>query len=454
MEIKNSYIPTERQKLAHIAPQRYKLFGGAMGGGKSRWLCEEVKELCMEFPGNRILMARYHLSDFKNTTLKTLEECFPKGLQVEHNKSDRVFKFPNGSEILYVGMSEETDIAKLKSMELGAFAIDESSEVPKEQFLLACSRLRRILPNGKKPQYFGLLTSNPEDCWLKDTFVSGKGGADFIFIPSLPTDNPYLPHDYVDRLREIYEEDWIKRFLEGSWDDLSAGDMVIPRDWIMLSVNKELPLENKPVIGADIARFGDDETVLYYGEGYRLIECDIYLKKGVDETVSRVIKMSRKNNVQRICVDDIGLGGGVTDFLASMGEPVEGINVGRKANDDRFFNLKAEIWWHARELFREGKVSILNDEKLIRQLSGVKYRYRNTGKIIVEPKVDTKKRIGMSPDRGDAFVLMLWAAKGMVDLARDFDRDGAPDEDFDPYGWESYNTNSVNEKDAQWRMST
>jgi len=448
MKIQNPYIPTDRQRVAHLAPQRYKLFGGAMGGGKSRWLCEEVKELCMEYPGNRALMARYHLSDFKNTTLKTLEECFPVGLKVEHNKSERSFRFPNGSEILYVGLSEETDIAKLKSMELGVFAMDEASEIPKEQFLLACSRLRRILPSGKKPQYFGILTSNPEDCWLRDTFVGGKGGKDFIFIPSLPTDNPHLPHDYVDRLRDIYPEDWVRRFLEGSWDELSAGDTVIPRDWVNDSVNKEIPREMKPVIGADIARFGDDETVLYYGEGNKLVDYDIYIKKGLDETVSRIIRLARKNDVQRIITDDIGLGGGVTDFLVSMGEPVEGMNVGRKAYDDRFFNLKAELWWHARDLFREGKVSILDDEKLTRQLAGVKFRYRNTGKIIVEPKIDTKKRIGMSPDRADAFVLMLWASKGIQDLARDFNRGEINEDDFDPYGWES-----LTAKETRWQQS-
>ena len=101
-----------------------------------------------------------------------------------------------------MGLSESVSISKLKSMELGWFAIDEASEIPKEQFLLFQSRLRRILPGGSRPSYFGILASNPEDCWLKDDFVLGKGGGDYAYFPSLPKDNPYLPEDYVDRLRE------------------------------------------------------------------------------------------------------------------------------------------------------------------------------------------------------------------------------------------------------------
>ena len=88
IKIVNDYTPTATQAIAHRAYQRYKLFGGAMGGGKSRWLCEEVKNLSLKYPGNRGIMCRYHLSDFKNSTLKTLIECLPEDLIKNHNLQD------------------------------------------------------------------------------------------------------------------------------------------------------------------------------------------------------------------------------------------------------------------------------------------------------------------------------------------------------------------------------
>ena len=442
LTINNSYTPTPTQKVAHEAKNRYKLFGGAMGGGKSRWLCEEAKELSMQYAGNRGIMCRYHLSDFKTSTLKTLLECFPPQMIKSHNRAEHTIELVNGSEIIYMGMSEEENVSKLKSMEIGWFAIDEASEVPKEHFLLFQSRLRRRLPNNTFPPRFGLLASNPADCWLKDYFVLGGGGTDALFIPSLPKDNPFLPGDYEAELRKTYPDEWVKRFLEGSWDELSGGDTVIPSDWVTAAVNREITTSNKPVVSCDVARFGDDEIVIQYGLGNMLLEQQISYKQSLMETVGRIINVRKKHNAKLVVVDDIGVGGGVTDRLREMKEPVRPINVGERSSKEEYFNLKTEMWWHAREQFRKGNVSIINDPILKRQLGAVKYKIRSTGKLIVEPKSDTKSRLGGSPDRADTFIMLLWAARMIRDPSRDFARRGTSGfEDVDlrnDYGWNYY----------------
>jgi hypothetical protein len=70
------------------------------------------------------------------------------------------------------------------------------------------------------------------------------------------------------------------------------------------------------------------------------------------------------------------------------------------------------------------------------------YRYRGTGKIIVEPKEDTKKRLGHSPDRADALLLMFHAAGMTSAPARDFSRDSFDQDDTielgDGYGWSKF----------------
>ena len=439
MEYKSTYNPTPTQVIAHKAPNRYKLFGGAMGGGKTRWLCEEGKDLSLQYPGNRGVMCRYHLSDFKNSTLKCIEECFPPEIIVNHNLAEHTITLINGSEIIYMGMSEAENVSKLKSMELGWFAMDEASEIPKENFLLFQSRLRKRMNDGTFPPFFGLLASNPADCWLKDMFVYQKN-KDYAFIPSLPKDNPYLPGDYEARLRESYPEDWVRIFLEGSWDELSDGKSVIPGDWIRRAINAEIEIEEKRIVSSDIARFGDDEIVIDYLLGNRLVEQDVSNKQSLMETVGRIINKRRVYNAKMLVVDDAALGGGVTDRLREMDEKVLAINGGERANDfEKFVNLKSEIWWYAREQFEKGRVSIINDPLLIRQLGVVKHSYRSNGKIIVEPKDEVKARLGRSPDRADAFILGLWGAKNMRDSAKDFGRAKNAflnnQQSVNPYGW-------------------
>lgn len=438
MEVINTYKPTETQMRAHRSKARYKLFGGAMGGGKTRWLCEEAKDLSLRYPGNRGVMCRWHLSDFKNSTLKTLIECLPPGIYT-HNLAEHTITFFNGSEIIYMGMDEESNVSKIKSMELGWFVIDEASEVPMETFLLFQSRLRRRLTDNKFPPFHGLLASNPADCWLKDMFVLAQGGKDYCFIPSLPKDNPFLPENYESKLRESYPEDWVRRFLEGSWDELTTGDMVLPGEWIRRAINREIEIENKPVIGADIARFGDDEIVIDFLMGNRIIEQDVSNKQSLMETVGRIINKRKLHKAKIAVVDDASLGGGVTDRLKEMDEPVMPINGGWSAiQDDKFVNLKSEMWFYARELFEKGLVSIINDPILIRQLGSIKYHYRSNGKTVVETKDDIKSRLGRSPDRADALILALWGVKLTRDPAKDFSRakwDYLNQREMNPYGW-------------------
>ncbi|KKM59956.1 hypothetical protein LCGC14_1546690, partial [marine sediment metagenome] len=203
----------------------------------------------------------------------------------------------------------------------------------------------------------------------------------------------------------------------------TAGDIIIKPDWIRMSINREIEIEDKPIISADIARFGDDEIVIQYGKGYRLIEQDVTIKRSLMETVGRIITMRKKYNAILLVIDDAALGGGVTDRLREQKEKVLAINGGMQAiHKDRFVNLKSEMWFYAAELFKNGKVSIINDPVLIRQLGAVKYIYRSNGSIMVEPKREVKKRLSRSPDRAEAFIQLLWAARSIRDKAKDFMR--------------------------------
>jgi len=212
------YTPTDRQRIFHESGAKYKLFGGAMGGGKSVALVGEINKLSIMHPGNRIYLCRQTLTDLKRTTMVTFFQRTPEAFIQAHYTNDRTILYVNGSEVIYGALGgTDSDLERIKSMELGAFAIDEASEVSESMFFMLASRLRWRLPDQSFPPYHGLLTSNPEPGWVKDRFIEQKL-PEHEFVPSLPKDNPYLPADYYSDLRALYTDEWVRRYLDGSWD--------------------------------------------------------------------------------------------------------------------------------------------------------------------------------------------------------------------------------------------
>ena len=225
--------PTDRQKQFRDHKARYRLFGGAVGGGKSVALSCESLRLSLAYSGNRGFMCRHELRSFVNTTLVTLlakiaemEEVLGTKILSHHHKTDKVLYFINGSQILYGGLGDVSDFERIKSLEIGFFAIDEVSETVENNYQMLKSRFRWKLPDGTHPPYFGLMASNPEPGWVKNTFVIpqrlGKALPNHVFIPSLPSDNPYLPTDYTQDMRDSNPEAWVRKYVEGSWDEMEG----------------------------------------------------------------------------------------------------------------------------------------------------------------------------------------------------------------------------------------
>src|SRR5574343_1871923 len=99
MEIHGSYIPHQRQIEAHCAIEQFIGYGGGMGGGKTRWLCEMAKFLSLKFPGNFGVVARQSGPVLDNTTVEVFfsEVLIPgtpewQQLGCVYNKQDRKLK--------------------------------------------------------------------------------------------------------------------------------------------------------------------------------------------------------------------------------------------------------------------------------------------------------------------------------------------------------------------------
>ena len=224
--------PTAKQVIFRDALEKYKLFGGGVGGGKSRALCAEGLRLSFLFAHNRGFLCRAEAEAFRRTTLNTLlaaisevEEMMGQRIVAKngHNQTKKEIHLINGSMIMYGGLGvTPEDQDRIKSLEIGWFGVDEASEAPVKVVNMLKARLRLKLPNGTFPRYFGMYASNPEPGWLKDEFVTphvlGYPREDHIFVQALIRDNPWLPPEYLFELQRDNPPAWVKRYVNGSWD--------------------------------------------------------------------------------------------------------------------------------------------------------------------------------------------------------------------------------------------
>lgn len=167
-------------------------------------------------------------------------------------------------------------------------------------------------------------------------------------------------------------------------------------------------------IGADIARYGTDETIFTVTKGNAHVLTEAYSGIPITETAGRLISLAERVHAHKIVIDDAGVGGGVTDLLMEKKLPgvvVDGLNVGRKSWDaSRYANLRAQLYWQLHDLVINEGCSILDDGELMSQLCTIKYRFNSTGQIILESKEDMRKRGLPSPDRADALVLAFYGS--------------------------------------------
>lgn len=172
-------------------------------------------------------------------------------------------------------------------------------------------------------------------------------------------------------------------------------------------------------LGVDVARFGDDRTVVATWRGGVLSALDT--RGGLDtmEVASWVSSLINQTTPQRVAVDEIGIGAGVVDRLLQLGHhQVEGVAVSRSAQDPALHaNLRSELAWQFRTALERGELSLPDDDALLAELSAIRYGYTPSGQIILEPKKETKKRVGRSPDLADAAILGFGIVQGYQRVA-------------------------------------
>lgn len=212
----------------------------------------------------------------------------------------------------------------------------------------------------------------------------------------------------------------------------AATNQFIPEDLVDAAMGFELKeddVSHAPrVLGIDVARFGDDRTIMLYRQGAKLLEYETY--RGIDtmQTGNRAMQIIRDWRPHVVYVDAVGIGAGVCDYMRHAGFPViEVIGSARPADANTYTNLRGECWGEMKKWLKTADLP--HDKELKRDLCGLEYGFNAKMQLMLEKKEDMKKRGLDSPDIADALALTFASPAEVSDFYEDFMDDDMADSD-------------------------
>lgn len=194
---------------------RWEVYMGSAGSAKSYFITQKlIVRACSE--EIKILVCRRTGTTLRNTCFSLFKDILAKWKltpYVKIRETDFNIRFPNGSEIIFIGLDEETKLLSLNN--IGAIFIEEAYEVPKAIVEQLNLRLRGKSANQQIYMAFNPISKNH---WLYD-FCEVNPPSSFTFIHSTYKDNPFLNAEYIAELEELYTRNPAKAriFCDGEW---------------------------------------------------------------------------------------------------------------------------------------------------------------------------------------------------------------------------------------------
>lgn len=425
-------LPKQENAIYYLKDNttREVIYGGAAGGGKSALGCLWIIEGCQKYAGSRWLIGRSKLKTLKETTLNTFFELSSKlGLsdQYTYNSQSGVIYWNNGSEILLKDLfhyPSDPEFDSLGSLEITGAFIDECSQITLKAWQVVRSRIRyRLKDFNLSPKILG--TCNPTKNWVYKNFYSpsntGTLSSDKKFIAALPTDNKHLPQSYLDSLLAM-EENSKQRLYYGNWEYDDDPTAIIDFEAIIDYFDAtHVHRSGDMFMTVDVARLGDDNSVIRVWDGWLSIERLSLSKTGLNELTKEMKRLQIKYSVplSNIIVDEDGVGGGVVDFFKCKGfvnnsKPLEELGVGGDMFTPNYENLKTQCSvLMAQKIQRRevGEINLSSDvkDRISEEMQQIKYIDADKdGKIKIQRKQDIKKNIGRSPDDWDCIMMRYY----------------------------------------------
>lgn len=318
------------------------------------------------------------------------------------------------------------------------YLIDESGDIPPavlraaEQGLSNCT-WGKIVQAGNPTSTNGMLylaATSQRDMW------------DIITITGDPDDPMRSTRIDIDWARgqiDKYGRDnpWVQAYILGEFPPSSLNTLLGPEE-VEAAMARHLREDeysfSQQRIGVDVARFGDDRTIIFPRRGLAAgVPVEMRGARSND-VAARVMTIKKELRSEMEMVDGTGgYGSGVIDAMLLGGAAPLEVSFSGRAIDPRYYNKRTEMWFLMAEWIKRGG-ALPRIPELIKELTAPTYTFRS-GKMLLEEKDQIKQRIGTSPDYADALALTF----ALPEMPQSFALPGMPHDsakllyDYDPY---------------------
>lgn len=235
---------------------RWEVYMGSAGSAKSYFITQKIIIRCCR-EKLKVLVCRRTGTTIRNTCFSLFKDILNKWKltpYVKIRETDFNIRFPNGSEIIFTGLDEETKLLSLNN--IGVIFIEEAYEVPKAIVEQLNLRLRGNTANQQIIMAFNPISKNH---WLYD-FCEDNPPTSFIFTHSTYKDNPFLNAEYIHELEELYTRNPQKArvFCDGEWGVDSDG--LVFQNWKVAEFN-HAQIPGQLLVGLDFGFVNDISAI-------------------------------------------------------------------------------------------------------------------------------------------------------------------------------------------------
>lgn len=403
-------------------------YGGAAYGGKSYLGCFWLTASALAYPNTGWLLGRKDLINLRRTTLLTLfklwEELGIKREEYNYNQQNNIITFANKSQIFLFDLAYQPSdplFTRLGGLDLTGAFIDESNEVQEQAINIILTRLGRR-GNDKYGLTPKLLEGfNPDKGHVYSRYYKANRDGTLPphrrFIKALPTDNPDPgAAAYIQQLKKA-DKVTQERLLHGNFEYDDDPTALMVYDAIVDLFTNTVEISEERYLTADIARYGQDKTVIMLWQGFKVYKVITYEKQGIDETTRKIRDFATNEQIpySHIVVDEDGVGGGVVDALegckgfVANSTALENPVTGEKEN---YQNLKAQCIYKLADYVNRHKIAVSADSitrtLLIEELEQIKTKNADKDqKKQIKSKDEIKEILQRSPDYADALMMRM-----------------------------------------------
>jgi hypothetical protein len=404
MEIEYPYTPHKHQRDLHNAMRSHR-FGVVVCHrrfGKTFFAINTlvIAALAAKRPDSRFAYIAPFYKQAKQVAWDYFKQFTHIIPGIQYNESELRIDFPNGSRVrLYGGDNPDT----LRGIYLDGVVLDEVADMRPTVWGEV------IRPTLTDRQGWAIFIGTPKGIDLfYEIYQKALTEPDWYAAIYRADETGLINADELAKARrEMSEQQYAQEFLCDF--TASTGSTLIPISLAVDASKREINDANVrgavKVLGVDVARYGDDRSVIFPVQGLKAYPPIMFNDISNVDLANAVIGQIRSFEPDYVRID-AGRGEGVIDFIRSQGYKCTEVNFGGTPMSNYYQNARAEMW-HGMKKWLEAGGSIPNIPELISELASPEYQFSSANKMVLESKEKMRDRGLRSPDYADALALAV-----------------------------------------------